>query len=159
MINLINIRIIILAILLIPITIIDIKKKIIPNSLVLIGAISGIIFLFFDFDWTYIWGMLVGLGIFVAIILLSELIMKKQGMGEGDAKLMGVVGILLGLPNTILTTLLSFFVGAFFCMIALITKKAEAGAEIPFGPFIAIGAIISAIWGQEIISWYLAQLL
>ena len=157
MINLI--RIIILTILLIPITIIDIKKKIIPNTLVIIGAISGIILLFFDFNWTYILGMVFGLGLFVAIILLSELIMKRQGMGEGDAKLMGVVGILLGLPNTILATLLAFFTGAIFSVIALVSKKVEAGMEIPFGPFIAIGAIISAIWGQAIIGWYLGMLL
>ena len=71
MINLI--RIIILTLLLIPITIIDIKKKIIPNSLVIIGAVSGIILLFFDFNWTYIWGIVFGLGLFIAIILLSEL--------------------------------------------------------------------------------------
>lgn len=157
MINLI--RIIILTILLIPITIIDIKKKIIPNSLVIIGAISGIILLCLDFNWTYIWGMIFGLGLFVAIILLSEWIMKQQGMGEGDAKLMGVVGILLGLPNTILTALLSFFVGAIFSMIALIGKKLKPGTEIPFGPFIALGAIISAIWGQAIIGWYLGMLI
>lgn len=157
MINLI--RIIILTILLIPITIIDIKKKIIPNTLVVIGAISGTILLFFDFNLTYIWGMIFGLGLFVAIILLSELIMKQQGMGEGDAKLMGVVGLLLGLPNTILTTLLSFFIGSIFSIIALATKKVQPGQEIPFGPFIAIGAIISAVWGQAIISWYFAQLL
>jgi len=157
MINLI--RIIILTILLIPITIIDIKKKIIPNTLVIAGAVSGIILLCLDFNWTYIWGMVFGLGLFIAIILLSELIMKKQGMGEGDAKLMGVVGILLGLPNTILTTLLSFFIGAIFSVIALASKKAEAGAEIPFGPFIAAGAIISAIWGQAIIAWYIGMLM
>jgi prepilin signal peptidase PulO-like enzyme (type II secretory pathway) len=84
--------------------------------------------------------------------------MKQQGMGEGDAKLMGVVGLLLGLPNTILTTLLSFFVGAIFSTIALASKKVKPGAEIPFGPFIAVGAIISAIWGQAIIAWYLSQL-
>jgi leader peptidase (prepilin peptidase)/N-methyltransferase len=143
----------------IPITIIDIRKKIIPNSLVIIGALSGIVLMFFDFNTTYIWGTIFGLGLFVAIIVLSELIMKQQGMGEGDAKLMGVVGILLGLSNTILTTLLSFFVGAIFSIFALASKKAEAGAEIPFGPFIAIGAIISAFWGQQIISWYLGMLL
>lgn len=157
MINLI--RCAILIILLIPVTIIDIKKKIIPNTLVIIGAVSGIVLLFFDFNTTYIWGMVFGLGLFVAIILLSELIMKQQGMGEGDAKLMGVVGLLLGLPNTILTTLLSFFIGAIFSLVALGSKKVKPGTEIPFGPFIAIGAVISAIWGQAIIAWYLAQLL
>ena len=157
MINLI--RIVILTILLIPITIIDFRKKIIPNSLVIIGALSGIILLFFEFDWTYIWGMVFGLGLFVAIILLSELILKQQGMGEGDAKLMGVVGILLGLPNTILTTFLSFFSGAIFSIIALKSGKVKPGTEIPFGPFIALGAIISAIWGQAIIGWYLGMLM
>ena len=52
-----------------------------------------------------------------------------------------------------------FFIGAIFSMIALIGKKLKPGTEIPFGPFIALGAIISAIWGQAIIGWYLAQLL
>jgi len=65
----------------------------------------------------------------------------------------------LGLPNTILATLLAFFTGAIFSVIALVSKKVEAGMEIPFGPFIAIGAIISAIWGQAIIGWYLGMLL
>jgi prepilin signal peptidase PulO-like enzyme (type II secretory pathway) len=130
---------------LIPITVIDIKKKIIPNTLVIIGAVAGIVLMFFDKTniWTYIWGMVFGLGLFVAIIVLSELIMKQQGMGEGDAKLMGVVGLLLGLPNTILTTLLSFFVGAIFSTIALVSKKVKPGTEIPFGPFIVISAVIT----------------
>lgn len=159
MINLI--RSIILIGLLIPITIIDIKKKIIPNSLVIVGAISGIILMFFDKAnvWTYVWGLVFGLGLFIAIILLSELIMKQQGMGEGDAKLMGVVGLLLGLPNTILTTLLSFFTGAIFGVAVLASKKVKPGTEIPFGPFIALGAIISIFFGQDIIGWYLSQLL
>ena len=157
MINLI--RCAILITLLIPITIIDCRKKIIPNSLVIIGALSGIILLCFDFDWTYIWGTVFGLGLFVTIILLSELIMKQQGMGEGDAKLMGVVGILLGLPNTILTTLLAFFIGAIVSVIALGSGKVKPGTEIPFGPFIALGAVISVVWGQAIIGWYIGMLI
>lgn len=159
MINLI--RCAILIALLIPVTIIDIKKKIIPNSLILVGTVSGIALIFFDLPnmWTYIWGLVFGLGLFIAIILLSELIMKKQGMGEGDAKLMGVVGLLAGLPNTILTALLSFFLGAIFSVFALISKKVEAGQEIPFGPFIALGALISVIWGSNIISWYIGLIL
>ena len=159
MINLIRCTILIL--LLIPITIIDIKKKIIPNSLVIIGALSGIVLMFFDIAniWTYIWGIVFGLGLFVAIILLSELIMKQQGMGEGDAKLMGVVGLLIGLPNTILTTLISFFAGAIFGIIALASKKVKPGTEIPFGPFIALGAVISIFFGNSIIDWYLGMLL
>ncbi len=153
MINLI--RIIILTILLIPITIIDIKKKIIPNSLVIIGALAGIILLCFDFNWTYIWGMVFGLGLFVLIILLSELIMKQQGMGEGDAKLMGVIGLFLGLPNTILTAFLSFVIGSIYGIIAMALKKLKPGEEMPFGPFIAIGAMISMLCGDYIIMWYL----
>lgn len=150
-------RYIILTALLIPIIFIDIKKHIIPNSLNLVGAIAGIILIFFDLAnyQNYLWGAVFGLGLFIIIILASEFILKKQGMGEGDAKLMGVIGLFLGLPNTILTAFLSFVIGSIYGIIAMALKKLKPGEEMPFGPFIAIGAMISMLCGDYIIMWYL----
>lgn len=151
------IRYVILTAILIPIIIIDIKKHIIPNSLNLIGAIAAIVLIFFDkanFK-NYVWGGIFGLGLFIAIILASEYILKKQGMGEGDAKLMGVIGLFLGLPNTILTAFLAFIFGSIYGVGAMILNKLKPGQEMAFGPFIAIGAMITMLCGEYIINWYL----
>ena len=153
------IRYVILTALLIPIIFIDIKEHIIPNSLNIIGAVAGIILMIIDRAnyKTYLFGGLFGIGLFVLIILSSEFILKKQGMGEGDAKLMGVIGLLIGLPYTILTTLLSFFIGAIVGVFLLALNKLKPGMEMPFGPFIAVGAFISMLWGNQIITWYLSM--
>ena len=150
-------RYVILTAILIPIIFIDIKKHIIPNSLNLIGAVAAIILIFFDKAncMNFVWGAVFGLGLFIGIILASEFILKKQGMGEGDAKLMGVIGLFLGLPNTILTAFLSFILGSIYGIIAMALNKLKPGQEMAFGPFIAIGAMISMLCGDYIISWYL----
>jgi len=150
-------RYLILTAILIPIIFIDIKKHIIPNSLNLIGAVVAIILILFDRTnySTHLWGGLFGLGLLIIIILASEFILKKQGMGEGDAKLMGVIGLFLGLPNTVLTAFLSFVLGSVFGVIAMALNKLKPGEEMPFGPFIAIGAMISMLCGDYIIAWYL----
>jgi len=150
-------RYVILTAILIPIIFIDIKKHIIPNSLNLIGAIAAVVLIFFDLVnfQTYLWGGIFGLGLFVIIILGSEILLKKQGMGEGDAKLMGVIGLFLGLPNTILTAFLSFVLGSVYGIVAMSLNKLKPGQEMAFGPFIAIAAMISMLCGDYIIAWYL----
>ena len=89
---------------------IDAKHYIIPNILNLIGFVIGIILLIINpiNRADYLIGAGIGLGFFVLIIVLSKLILRKEGMGLGDAKLMCVVGILLGIDYTILTIMLSF---------------------------------------------------
>jgi prepilin signal peptidase PulO-like enzyme (type II secretory pathway) len=151
------IRYIILTLILVPVIFIDIKRHIIPNWLNLAGAIIAGVLIFFDLPnyRTYLFGMAFGLGFFTAIIIVSELLIKKQGMGEGDAKLMGVIGLFLGLPNTILVTFLSFVLGAVYAVFALAAKRKKAEEEIPFGPFIAMASVIAMLWGDEIINWYL----
>lgn len=151
------IRYIVLTLILIPITFIDIKHHIIPNWLNILGAVVAVLLIFFDLPnyRTYLFGMAFGLAFFIMIIVVSELLLKKQGMGEGDAKLMGVVGLFLGFPYTILVTFLSFFLGAIYGVFAMIVKRKKGRDEIPFGPFIALASVIAMIWGKDIINWYL----
>jgi len=139
---------------------IDAKYYIIPNMLNLIGFIVGIVLLLINpINRTdYLIGAGIGLGFFVLIIVLSKLILRKEGMGLGDAKLMCVVGILLGIDYTILTIMLSFIFASIGVTISLLRKKKAMGQEIAFGPYIVLAGMVAMFFGQDIISAYLGLL-
>ena len=79
-------------------------------------------------------------------------------MGFGDVKLMAALGIIFGLSNIIVITLLSFLIGAILSIILLITKIRKSSEYIPFGPFIVIGTFISMYVPFEIIKNILMKL-
>ncbi len=135
--------------LLITISIIDYKHKIIPDSLNIAGAIIGIIYIFINKTiLSSFAGSLTGLGLFLLIALLTN------AMGGGDIKLMAVMGLIFGLKGVLFITLYSFVLGAIISVILIIRKIKSRKDEIPFGPFISLSALIYIFFGTEIINWY-----
>lgn len=124
--------------------VIDYREQIIPNRLVLTIFEVGLVFafiagissssLFID----KIIGMLAGSGIFLLITLIGGAIAGKEAMGFGDVKLMGALGLIFGLINTIMITVLSFLLGAIISIVLLASKKKKTNEYIPFGPFIIL---------------------
>ena len=86
--------------------------------------------------------ILSGLLAFITMFLLKKIgdfLFKKESMGGGDIKLLGVFGLVIGYPMS----LLAIFIGAIIALpISLITIKNNSSHIIPFGPFLALGAII-----------------
>lgn len=149
---------IILTSILIITTGIDIEHQIIPNGLVLIGILAGVILIItgLSVHWKDgLIGLLVGGGTFLIVALLSILILKKEGMGGGDVKLMGMIGLFLGWKLTALSILLSIYAGGLIGGLLLMLKIKKRGDAIPYGPFIAVGTLISIFYGIELIEWYL----
>lgn len=139
--------------LLIIITITDLTTMLIPDKILLVFFILFIILRTIS-PLTPWWDSL--LGAFVGfIILLLLAVVSKGGMGGGDIKLFGVIGIVLGFYHVILTLFLSSFIGAIIGVTRLIRKEATRKTAIPFGPFIAIGATISYFFGNDIINFYI----
>ena len=98
--------------------------------------------------------ILTGLGIagfFMALIIIT----KGKGMGGGDVKLGGFMGLVLGFPNGILAVVLGFITGAITAVGLIFLGKKKFGENIPFGPFLVLGSLITLFWGTEIINWYL----
>ena len=94
----------------------------------------------------------------LVLIYLIELIINKEVMGGGDIKLFGMVGLFLGIKLGLLTILLSVYVGAIYGVATIIyskIKKKEFNSMIPYGPFISVGALISILYGTNIINWYI----
>lgn len=154
-----------IAVLLIISFFVDIKAQIIPNETNFIGFIVGIALTYFYLTQDYmiainkLLGMVTGAGIFLIIALLALLIYRKVGMGMGDVKLMGMLGLFFGFENIIQIFVFSFFIGAIVSVFLLITKIKKADDYIPFGPFIVIAAFITMFIPASVtIQWALTNL-
>lgn len=97
---------------------------------------------------------LVGGGIMLVIAVAS-----RGGMGGGDIKFAAALGIWLGWKLTLLTLFLAFILGGLGGVIVLLLKLKGRKDYIPFGPFIALGAFISLLYGNQIINWYITNFL
>ena len=87
--------------------------------------------------------------------LLFIALLTQGGMGGGDIKFMAALGLWLGLKLTLLTLFLSFVIGGIGSLLLLAFKIKSRKDLIPFGPFIAVAAFISMLYGDDIIAWYL----
>ncbi len=132
---------------------VDLREKRIPDGLVFLIIILGIISLFYDSGQS-IFSALLGGAIYFSILLFIHLLFPG-GMGWGDVKLAGALGFFLGWQKALLSFLLSFTGGAIIGIILIALKIKGRRDPIPFAPFMAGGAIISFFWGKGIINWYL----
>ncbi|KUO50599.1 MAG: peptidase A24 [Desulfitibacter sp. BRH_c19] len=147
------IKYLVLFSILIVITFIDLDHKIIPNKLILIMLIWGIIWQIFHPEIVWISaaaGALLGGG-----LLLLAAVISRGGMGGGDIKLMFAAGFILGLSNTALALFLGFLSGSIIGIALIVLRIKSRKDPIPFGPFLSLGIFIAALWGYEIIDLYL----
>ncbi|MBI2013263.1 MAG: prepilin peptidase [Candidatus Colwellbacteria bacterium] len=95
-------------------------------------------------------GLLFGGLFFGAIYYLS----RGRAMGFGDVKLALAAGLLLGMPDIVLATMLAFITGAFWASIQILRKKRGLKDMLPFGPFIALGITLTFFFGYDILDVY-----
>lgn len=146
---------------LIIITFIDLDFQIIPDRITLVGIPVGLVTGSFLLPDPFlrasvlgykasIAGFLVGGGLFYLVAVLS-----RGGMGGGDIKMMAMVGAVMGWKSVLLTMFLGSLTGSFVGIFLMIFKGKGRKTKIPFGPFLALGTIITLFFGQEILIWYL----
>lgn len=150
-----------LSSLLIWISAMDIHKYTIPNGAILIGlaggsAVYGISAVIGEGSrWDPVAGMVIGPAFFLITALIAFFITGREELGGGDIKLMAPVGFLLGVKLTVLTVLISVITAGFTSAVLYLTKLKKREDVIPFGPFIALSALIAAVFGEDMIKWYL----
>lgn len=159
---------------LIVVSFIDFENGIIPDKIVLPGVVVGFLFnalgsnfsgsvKFVSWSESLI-GIVVGAVPLYLIGLVGSLIAKRDAMGGGDVKFMAMVGAFLGWRMAIITGFLGVVIGAIVGIIikvAIRNKDIEEDndgrdlTEMPFGLMLAIGAAIAALYGWDILFWYL----
>jgi leader peptidase (prepilin peptidase)/N-methyltransferase len=79
-------------------------------------------------------------------------------MGGGDIKLLAMIGAFLGWQGVLLSLLLASFIGSIVGVGWMVARGADSKLAIPFGPFLALGALVTLFWGDDIIRWYVSTL-
>ncbi len=89
------------------------------------------------------------------LFFLAIALVRPGGMGGGDVKLAGLLGLLLGLAGTVIAVWIAAVAGGGVAAALLLLRKRGRRSEIPFGPFLAGGAAVARLAGSQIQSWYL----
>jgi leader peptidase (prepilin peptidase) / N-methyltransferase len=141
------------------ITFIDLEHQIIPDVISLPGIVAGFIISFFipQLGWlNSIIGIVAGGGSLWLVAWLYELLTKKEGMGGGDIKLLAMMGAFLGWKAIPFIIFVSSLTGSVIGVTVMLIGKKDSKLAIPFGPFLAAGAVLYIFFGRELIHWYLS---
>lgn len=98
----------------------------------------------------HLFGALIGLVVIGLIILIT----RGRGMGVGDLKLAGALGIIFGWPDIIFVLAFSFIIGSLYGIYLLIKRIKGFKDSVPFGPFLVLGALTLFFFGQQILGYY-----
>ena len=143
---------------LIVISFIDLEHRIIPDVISLPGIIVGFVAALFlpEVGWmSSLIGILVGGGSLLLVAWVYQLLTRKEGMGGGDIKLLAMMGAFLGWRAIPFIIFASSLIGSVIGISVMLIQKKDSKFALPFGPFLAIGALIYIFFGSRIISWYL----
>lgn len=152
----------VLVSLLVVITFIDLDRYLIPDQLSLPGIVIGFACSFFTprLNWIdSLLGILIGGGVFYLIAWLYQVIRHQDGLGGGDIKLLGMIGAFVGVPGVVFTILVASVVGTAVGVAAMVRSRKGLMTMIPFGPFLALGAVCYLFWGESLMRWYFGLML
>lgn len=142
---------------LVTITFIDLDHRIIPDVISLPGIAIGLAVSFVSPLVTPVGalaGALVGGGILLAVAGAYQMIRGQEGMGGGDIKLLAMIGAFLGWQSVFVTLMLASLIGSVIGVGLMLYQRADTRLAIPFGPFLAGGALISLFFGDRILAFY-----
>jgi leader peptidase (prepilin peptidase)/N-methyltransferase len=157
---------------LVTIAFIDLDHKIIPNVISLPGVVVGFaIAVVFQFALNASGlganplypsvaasaiGFVVGGGILFAISFGYLLLTGREGMGFGDVKLLAMIGAFVGWKGVLFTIFMGSVVGAAIGVFVMVASGKDSKYAVPFGPFLALGALVYIFCGRAVIVWYLS---
>jgi leader peptidase (prepilin peptidase)/N-methyltransferase len=143
---------------LVVITFIDIEHQIIPDEISLPGIVVGFILSFFLKSHTWLnslLGILLGGGSLLLVAYSYQRLTGKDGMGGGDIKLLAMMGAFLGWKAVPFIIFASSLFGSIIGVSIMLLQKKDSKLAIPFGPYLAFGAVLYIFYGEPLIRWYL----
>ena len=135
---------------------IDLEHQILPNVITLPGIAIGLMFsLVAPPGWKdALLGAALGAGVLYGIAAAYYAVRREEGMGMGDVKMLAMVGAFLGWKAVLVTLVLSSFSGAAIGMALIAAQRGGMKLALPFGTFLAVGAVAAMLTGDPLIAWY-----
>jgi leader peptidase (prepilin peptidase)/N-methyltransferase len=100
-------------------------------------------------------GTLAGAGFLYLMLFYGGVFYGQEAMGEGDLNLIALVGAFLGWRLVAVTILVGCLLGSVVGLGLMAFRRLGRRQHIPFGPFLALGALVALFWGDRLIAWYL----
>jgi leader peptidase (prepilin peptidase)/N-methyltransferase len=140
---------------------IDREHYVLPDRLTLPGLLAGLALQ----PWisqvslrSALTGAAVGGLSLLAVATLWVIVRREEGMGLGDAKMLAMIGAFLGLQGMLVALFVAFFAGAAAGLTLVALSHGQLKTRLPFGVFLALGAVVSVFWGPFLAERYLALL-
>ena len=136
--------------------VIDLEHQILPTVITRPGIAVGRAFaLLGPPGWrASLLGAVLGGGLLYATAAGYYLLRKEEGLGMGDVKMLAMIGAFLGWQAVLLTLVLASVSGALIGLLLIVMQRGSMKYALPFGTFLAIGALVAMLAGQPIIDWY-----
>ena len=144
--------------LLIVIAFIDLDTYLIPDVLSLFGIVIGLgcSLVGPHLSWLEsLLGIILGGGFFYLIAVGYQYFRHQEGLGGGDIKLLAMIGAFTGWMGALFAVLAASVVGTVIGLIVMYRSRKGLTTMLPFGPFLALGAVSYVFWGQAFYLWYL----
>ena len=123
--------------------VIDLEHRLVLNRVVLGGTVLAL-------AGSLLWGrpplaqaLLGGLSGFAIFLLIA--LAKPGGMGMGDVKLAGLIGLVIGFPGVLLALFMGIMVGGVGALALLLSRRAQRGSYLPYAPFLVTGALVALL--------------
>ena len=149
------------ACLFIVVFIIDLERGLILNKVVYPAMIVALLLALVPQPWLTRWIVIDGVanaalggGVGFAVFLVIAIV-SRGGMGWGDVKLVALIGLVVGFPLVLFSVILGAILGSIVALALMIAKKRGFRETLPFGPFLALAAMITLLWGSDVLSWYM----
>ena len=135
---------------------IDLEHHLLPNAITLPGIVAGLAFnlLLPPGILSALIGTLVGGGVLWLIGEAYFRIAGQEGMGGGDVKMLAMIGAFLGWKLVIVTLVFSSIAGSVIGVLVLATRRGGLKYALPYGTFLALGALVASLFGDQIVAWY-----
>lgn len=137
---------------------IDLRHRILPNVITLPGIVAGFIAsLFLPPGWrSSLIGIVAGGGVLFAISEIYYRTRGREGLGMGDVKMLAMIGAFLGWPYMLLALVVASLSGSCVGLALIASGRGGMQAALPFGTFLALGALVAAVAGDVMLSWYIS---
>lgn len=136
---------------------IDYRHQIIPDNISLPGIVLGFVasFVVPEVSWVEsLLGLLLGGGVLYFLAWGYYLLTRREGMGGGDIKLLAMIGAFLGWKAVPVVIFLSAAAGSLVGVALMAVRRVGRHMAVPYGPFLAGGALVALYWGPALIDWY-----
>ena len=135
---------------------IDLEHHLLPNVITLPGIVVGLLasIVVPPGLWDAVLGTLLGGGV---LWLIGEAYYRysgQEGMGGGDVKMLAMIGAFLGWKLAVLTLVFSSLAGSLVGLIVIASRRGGMKHALPYGTFLAIGALVASLFGDQIVAWY-----